>query len=152
MNRTFIATNSQDIQENQSTSQSIFHQHQSVHVQIIDSDHNKSKMLEVDRSELLQQVSVILQQCQMIVSRLSTSSPVPVCVCQSSTPVQDHNDNYWWDGYTSQLSQFSNEFYSLLSPDYDDLFEDASAVLPRQGPSIIVDEEGRQSDLFEPQP
>ena len=81
-------------------------------------------MLEIERSELLQQVSVILQQCQIIVSRLSSSSPVPVCECQSSAPVQDHNDNYWWDGYTSQLSQFSNEFYSLLSLDYDDLFED----------------------------
>ena len=76
---------------------------------------------------MLKQVGVILQQCQMIVSRLSTSSSAPVhvvCQCQPSAPIPDHNDNYWWDGYTAQLTQFSREFYSLLSPTYDDLFDD----------------------------
>ena len=84
-------------------------------------------MLEVERNELLKQVGVILQQCQMIVSRLSSSSSAPVhvvCQCQPSAPILDHNDNYWWDGYTAQLTKFSSEFYSLLSPTYDDLFDD----------------------------
>ena len=85
-------------------------------------------MNEVEKSQLLQQVSVILQQCQLIVSRLSSPAPAPVvCQCQSSSPSSpsssDHN-NYWWDDYTSELSQFKSEFYSLLSPDFDDLFED----------------------------
>ena len=83
-------------------------------------------MCEIEKNQLLHQVSVILEQCRMIVSRLSSSAPV--CQCQSSTPSSDHNDNFWWDGYTSQLSLFKSEFYSLLSPNYDDLFNDCDII------------------------
>ena len=87
-------------------------------------------MCEIEKNQLLHQVSVILEQCRMIVSRLSSSDPV--CQCQSSTPSSDHNDNFWWDGYTSQLSLFKSEFYSLLSPNYDDLFNDCDDIIKHE--------------------
>ena len=31
-----------------------------------------------------------------------------------------NNNDYWWDDYVSKLSQFSAEFYSLLTPVYAD--------------------------------
>ena len=115
-------------------------------------------MLEVERSKLLQQVSVILQQCQMIVSRLSSSSSAPVhvvCQCQPSAPILDHNDNYWWDGYTAQLTKFSSEFYSLLSPTYDDLFDDdeEDEANPRHAVSMsssITSGSGREAPFYCP--
>ena len=66
------------------------------------------------RNYLLSQVNVVLQECQILVSQLSkvvideddVNVPVPINECQ----------DLWWDDYVSQLSQFSEEFYCLLSP------------------------------------
>ena len=94
------------------------------------------------RNYLLCQVSLVLDECHKLVSHLSSVSvleetevcqevpeEVEVCqvvpeaeVCQSTQlPTSEMNNNdYWWDDYVSKLSQFSAEFYSLLSLVYAD--------------------------------
>ena len=95
-------------------------------------------MKEDIRKYLLSQVSIVLSECQKLVCQLSVipnnedddqdclsvSSSSSVMSAASSDvsyvtpPEPDHYDQFWWDSYVSQLSQFSAEFYSLTSPVY----------------------------------
>ena len=62
--------------------------------------------------------------------RLSVSSSFSIMSAATSNvsyvipPQPDYSNQFWWDSYVSQLSQFSAEFYSLLSPVFDDDHED----------------------------
>ena len=90
------------------------------------------------RNYLLSQVNIVLQECQRLVSELSiidvshddqdqdvrsfiSASVSHVSHAKEAPPEPDDSDQFWWDNYVSELSQFSSEFYSLV---YDDLQDD----------------------------
>ena len=78
------------------------------------------------RNYLLNQVSIVLNECYKLVSQLSEVVPEDYQVCQevssrsvpttSPSESEINYDDFWWDEYRAELSQFSADFYCLLSP------------------------------------
>ena len=94
------------------------------------------------RKYLLHQVSLVLVECQRLVSKLSvidvsddnqdvnasisiSTSVSHVSHVKKAPPEPDDNDQFWWDNYVSQLSQFSSEFYSLVYVDQQEDLQQA---------------------------
>ena len=83
------------------------------------------------RNYLLCQVSLVLSECQKLVSQLSNIDVLQEDEDYVNVPVTDVNEcqDLWWDDYVSQLSQFTEEFYCLLSPVDATKSEDLQAVV-----------------------
>ena len=77
----------------------------------------------LEETEVCQEVPEEGEVCQEVPEEVEVCQVVPEAeVCQSTQlPTSEMNNNdYWWDDYVSKLSQFSAEFYSLLSLVYAD--------------------------------